>query len=153
MVVLSQHLRGYARDHGGRGPSHALALVPARGLGTGSFIATGWNTSQPLVSLGDLTLDEFRQLGPNRQRRAAQRAIDALPENSIAHRVGDFVFTSAGIDFGSGDPGLWIVVLVPDPVTNPTAGAASNWSCGRLDGSVVTIPFDILSIISEFAIA
>ena len=142
---LSEELRGYARDHDGRGPSHVLALVPARRLGTGSFIATGWNTSQPRVNLGNLTLDEFRQLGPNRQRRAAERAADALPQNCIAHRVGDFVFTSEGIDFRRGDPGLWIVVLVPDPVTNPAAGAGSNWACGQLDGSVTTIPAGLTS--------
>ena len=59
-----------------------------------------------------------------RRNDIAQRARDALPEDVIAHRVGDWVFTYHGMDPVSADSQLWIAVASPDPGCNP---ALSQW--------------------------
>jgi len=62
-----------------------------------------------------------------------------MPADTIAHRVGDFVFVN-DVDLVNGDPGLWIVILAVDPAQNIGAGAATELQCGQVDGSVVTVP-------------
>ena len=68
----------------------------------------------------------------------AKAAADAMPQNVVAHRLGDFVFTYHGVDSSTGDPSLWIVISSADPVANPNPPLGENIAVGCLDGSVKT---------------
>jgi len=110
----------YSTEHQGRGPEHAIQLVSAGSLAAFDLLATGSNTTAEHVPVTNTTLGRFEMLTIDRQRSVAQAAIDALPDGTIAHRLGDFVFTHHGIDLSDADPELWLVILWPDPKANPS---------------------------------
>ncbi len=115
-------LLNYADDRD-KLPEHAIQLV-AGGFVTGfELVATGSNTLEEDVPVANTNLNKFTKLPSEDESKAVQAAIDALPAGTIAHRLGDFVFTFHGIDLANADPGLWLVVMSPDPDVNP-AGVA-----------------------------
>jgi hypothetical protein len=128
---LGDELRAYAGGRGGRWPEHVLELVPATTLGAGSFISLDGETSPDSVPAGDGTLREMQQAGPGRQSEMARTAARNLGAGVVAYRVGDFVLTYPGVDFASGDRGLWVAVLALDPTAN--AGLAAEAMCVAVD--------------------
>ena len=120
-IMVRDRLVAYAESNEMGWPRHGLELVPAGGLGPGNFISTDWQTSTSDVPVAGGTLADMQTAGPNRRLLMAQAAADALPEDVVAHRVGDFVFVHHGIDLTVGDGELWLVVLAPDPVVNVNA--------------------------------
>ncbi len=131
-------ITSYADQDAGRGPDHAIQLVTDTFMTTSLFVAPGSATSEGNVPVADMTLLRFSQLPPDREQKTAQAAVDALPTNVIAHRLGDFVFTHHGIDMRTADPGLWLVILSYDPDSNPT-GATPTGPFGP-NVRVTTIP-------------
>jgi hypothetical protein len=140
--IVTANLFSYATLHNGNWPGHAAELCSFdRNFPVGSFIVTGSNTDESLVPVGDTNLGQLPFLPPNKCAMAVQRAASALPSDVAAHRLGDFVFTYHGIDSRAADPGLWIVVLSPDPSAQgvrqlPSAGTY----VGLADGTVRTVP-------------
>jgi len=111
----------YADQNGGRGPDHAIQLVVGDSFMTTTlFIASDSATTEKDVPIANMTLARFARLSGEREKRAVEAAVDALPDKTIAHRVGDFVFTHHGIDTKSADASLWLVIESFDPDTNPT---------------------------------
>ncbi len=102
----------------GAGPDHALQLVADGSLGLSSIGIGSFSTPPSAIPTGDTTLDQFVLLSPSEQEAIAQAAADALPENVVAHRLGDLVFTHHGFTTKT-DFNLWIVVISPDPDANP----------------------------------
>ena len=77
---------------------------------------------------------------PGLEKTAIVDKIVALsPEDVVAHRLGDFLFTHHGIDFGHMNPRLWTVVAWPDPQTNQSPGTVT---VGLLDGNTSTFRMD-----------
>jgi hypothetical protein len=135
----------YARGHEGRGPDHALRLVTESGLDPHNFLAQRWDLES--VPLGESDLESLQLLAPTRKDMAVAAAAEALgSEDVVAHRLGDFVFTYHGIDFRSAPPGLWIVILSPDPDAQAPAQPLAI-AVGKVDGTVVTFEEE------EFAVA
>lgn len=130
----------YAVDHDDRGPDHAIELVLGDYLTVHDLVALDSDTYVENVSVAGVTLDRFSTLSAKRRGRVTRAAIDALPEGTIAHRLGDFVFTHHGIDLGDPHPGLWLVIMSPDPEANAPGSADLLLTIGFADGGVRTIP-------------
>jgi hypothetical protein len=149
--TVTTEVLAFANDNNGAGPAHALQLVTDRNLGTLNFVSQGSTTGEIDIPVTDITLDEFGFLPPNRQQIAAQAAADLLPPNTVAHRLGDFVFTYHGVDLSSppaGDGGRstrWCLVLLPDPDVNGPPNASRAVFIGLADGSVVQMTYGELA--------
>jgi hypothetical protein len=130
----------YGDDHTGRGPDHAIQLVAGEYLESYELICSFSITQEEDVPLADSTVARFTGNSPAVQRRLVKACIEALPDGTIAHRLGDFVFTHHGLDLRKADAELWVIVLAPDPDLNGTWGIAGGVLAGRADGSVLSIP-------------
>ena len=138
-IVLDAVL-DYAEEHAGRGPDHAIELVSAGYLTVHDLVALDSDTYVENVSVAGVTLDRFSTLPAKRRGQVTRAAIDALPEGTIAHRLGDFVFTHHGIDLADPPPELWLVIMSPDPEANAPRAADPLLTIGCADGGVRTIP-------------
>jgi len=132
-------LLGLSRQHASKGPDHAIQLVTGGQLSGFDLLDSNSATREQDVPVADTTLDKFTLLPPHRQKRIEQAAIDALPAGTVAHRLGDFVFTYQGMDLNAADPKLWVVVNAPDPDVNPSASGSPTLVVGLADGSVSTL--------------
>lgn len=133
--IMAQNIVTYAAANNGQGPPHAAQLVIDNSLGADNFMAMMSGNSTVAVPVADTTLDKFERLPTNRKQLAAQAAAKALPPSTIAHRMGDFVFTYHGINLNNPDPNLWLVVLIPEQgpggapvVIRPVVGQADGTS-------------------------
>jgi hypothetical protein len=118
--TVTRALYRYARDHYGRPPAHAAALVAEGYLEPSSLIATDSATDPIRILVGrSTTLARLPSLPAAEQERAVQEAAEVLPEGTVAHRLGDFVFTYHGMVFEK-EPktSLPIVMLAPAPEFN-----------------------------------
>ena len=61
-----------------------------------------------------------------------------MPENVVAHRFGDYVFTYPGADLSAPDNLLWVVVMLPDPDVNSPLAPWQSVEVGLADKSVTT---------------
>lgn len=138
-AVLSAVLR-YAGQHAGRGPQHAAELVADGALLSAGLICNTSFTQESQVKIGGTTLDQLASLPTPKAHKFAQAAIDALPSGVIAHRLGDYVFTYHGIDLGSADPALWVVIQWPDPVANPAPTPVWKVNVGEAGGTCRAFP-------------
>ncbi|MDY7107634.1 MAG: hypothetical protein SYC29_03265 [Planctomycetota bacterium] len=129
----------YAENNDGRAPRHALEHAGDAYLGPRIFLAPGSATKPASVPLGAGTLDEFAAASPARRGDITRSVIAALPEGVIAHRLGDFVFTHHGLDLAAADPDLWLVLLWPDPASNPPPATGERICVGLADGTVEAI--------------
>ncbi len=129
----------HAGTHGGQGPAHGLLLVASGDLSVWDVVDGTSATGPGDVPAGAGNLNEFTPIQQEGQAEAAAAEAARLPPDTIAHRVGDYVFTHHGIDLTMADPGLWLVVASPDPDANP--GYIPPFTAvGRADGTVQSIP-------------
>ena len=181
LLQYAAGMNGNAAD--GRGPRHGAELL-AEGLLTAAdvFVGTGGvavppNAGGPAASVSstippaDSTIagvDVLLLAGMNSedQAEALDQLAATLPIGTIAHRLGDVVFTYHGIDLspeGTDDGELWLAVVVNDsdiiiqrymegiqvnpPGTTPTARRIPNNMFGpgimlytaiKLDGATIT---------------
>ena len=126
----------YAHDHG-KLPPHAVACAGRDYLGPSVFLAWETETSPDSIPVAGVPLRRFQAASSLRQTELINAAIEALPDNLIAHRLGDFVFTYHGIDLSAADPGLWLVILSPEPLQNPEP--ARRVCVGCADGRVTQL--------------
>ncbi len=120
----------------GRGPGHALLLVTSGQLAAGDLLSRDSQSSMAGTPTADTTLERFQLLPPNRQQLVAQAAAAALPADTVAHRLGDFVFTYHGVDLSAPDAKLWLVVFLPDPEQNLPLRPLDPIFVGLGDGTV-----------------
>lgn len=140
-------------------PEHAISLVREGHLGEIDLVCAASPTSVKDVPVADSTLDQFVQAPVKEQEQIVDEAENAMPEDVVAHRLGDFVFTYHGIDSDDMDPGLWLVICSDDPalakapapvaasVTVGTPGAQTTISSsevllvvGRADRTIRIVP-------------
>jgi hypothetical protein len=132
----------YAEVHDYHGPEHGLMLLANGYLDEAyDLIAALSATDLADVPVGDGTLEDFDELAKEAQQKLAADAAADLPDEVMAHRVGDFVFTYHGAVLNECPAGLWIVILSYDPSVpsgNPyvTSGIAVTpiW-VGKADGT------------------
>ena len=137
-TVLAVLVR-YAAANGDRGPAHALQLVLDPGLREQDFIDPFTATIPLDVPVGATTLADLAFNGPDARPAAIEQAAAALPDDVVAHRVGDFVFTYHGALLDGRAPRLWLVVLWPDPGSLQVPGFQGSVAVGRADGTVSMI--------------
>ena len=113
--VIAQALFVYADQSGGQGPDHAARLIFTGDVAADDLRVPLFFTTPSEIPIADTSLDQFVLLGPEERREAVKAAADALPKNTVAHRLGDFVFVYHGIDLSNADRDLWIVIMSPDP--------------------------------------
>jgi len=109
---ISQALQHHAAQHSGALPAHAVEMIAAQQL-------TPWQISHqsqnPMTVAGiDINSLAFKQ--PQDQQSDVARILAAMPDDMIAHRLGDVVFTYHGMDVptaaASNSP-LWIALILP----------------------------------------
>lgn len=154
LMMLHSALETTAQRNGGANPAHAAELIGSY-TSASEFVSMRTATTAANVPVGNATLDvlDIGQLG-QRERAVVARASALLPADTIAHRLGDFVFTYHGIALDSSAPAslvaspaaddLWVVFACPDPGLNPpTAGGQpggySLWTVIEADGHMDTI--------------
>ncbi|MHC4946718.1 MAG: hypothetical protein ACYTG1_00440 [Planctomycetota bacterium] len=137
-AVLTESIIAWADEHDGDGPGHAALLVVDTELAAGNFASSVVGNEPADVMLSDHTLQELDTLPENRRRLAVTAVLEALPDDPVVHRAGDFVFTYHGIDLRDApDPDLWIVLLAP-PVDPATGAAPAILAVGLADGTTRT---------------
>lgn len=110
----------YSRANAGTLPVHAVQLVTGDFISESDLCAVELYTTNYIadpVPVAGRTLDQITDFDLDEDQRNVyvQFAIDALPDNVIAHRLGDYIFTYHGIDIRNPpDPDLWLVVMYPD---------------------------------------
>jgi hypothetical protein len=112
-------------DRTGDWPAHAIELVAANDVAASALTVAGRTPAD--VPAGPMTLQAFTLLPPERERALSQALAESLPANTVAHRLGDYVFTWHGIPAAWGDANsptipLWVAVLVPEQETPRPAG-------------------------------
>ena len=146
---LQQAIQRYAHDHGGRGPAHASMLLAAdQEMDPSLFIVNYTDTSEQDVLIAGATLDRFRDFSLSYRTQMAARAAQSLPDSTIAHRVGDFVFCDHGMDLTNADDELWVVMLAPDPTASTPARSAESEFVGVCtNGTTIAAPMGALSVL------
>jgi len=117
--VLVSKIQLYAIRHKNRGPRHAIEMA-ADTDEADWFVVFGSGTTPANVPVADTTLAQFKSLPKSKRREVIQAAVDAMPTDTIAHRLGDSVFVHHGINLDKPDKKLWLVILSPDPDSGVT---------------------------------
>ncbi|HOW71213.1 MAG TPA: hypothetical protein PKY77_11480 [Phycisphaerae bacterium] len=137
---VTQAVIRYIRRHNGRGPDHAILLVTQGDLLASDFISSDSATTLGKTPLAGTTLDYFNFARPNERTQLASRAVANLPTGTVAHRLGDYVFTCKGMNPSISDNRLWVVVQIVDPVANAGQPPRSHLICGMADGGTQMTP-------------
>jgi hypothetical protein len=137
--VILDALLAWSREHNSAAPDHAARLVLDGRLAPASFAASASGTSADGITFSSASLWTLPGSGAEGEA-AVRRAAGLLPPDTIAYRLGDFVFTHPGIDLAAGDPSLWLVIGAPDQ-TAPGALRVPGLivPVGQLGGTVTPI--------------
>ncbi|MDM8006614.1 MAG: hypothetical protein QUV05_10780 [Phycisphaerae bacterium] len=135
----------YAGDHDGAGPDHAAELVARGYLQASDLMTPESQTKADQIVIGETTLAGLQSLRREPARKQAEAAAAKLPPNTVAHRLGDWVFTYHGITLNPPPDGrIWLVVQCLDPDAN--AGASSSEVIAFCaDGRMVVLPDSALA--------
>ncbi|MEM9083411.1 MAG: hypothetical protein AAGB34_07435 [Planctomycetota bacterium] len=137
-------------------PGHASQLLAAQYtvLTPRSFLTTSSNHTLSNIPVAQLTLQDFvashTSTSQNKLDQATKDAAAALPQNTIAHRLGDYVFTYHDLPTGflMGNAGdLWTFLVVPDaPKPSSSSYIPTQFIIvGTHDGDIDTFPRSILT--------
>jgi hypothetical protein len=110
----------------GEWPPHAALLISDSYADPMTFIILDSDTAPDGVSVGTVPLSQLVAEPVAAQREAAMAAAASLPQNVVAHRLGDFVFCWHGIPQRRGrdtDVRLWLIIAWPDPEQNAPPAA------------------------------
>lgn len=134
---LTMGWRSLSAANSGVGPVHASALLGEPYVDSDMFLNVDSSLIKSEVAVGSLTLAAFdgagAQLAPE-QQAAITEASESLPSDTIAHRLGDYVFTYHGIDQLTAPAALWVVISSPAGATSPPT-AQEAVVVGKVDGS------------------
>lgn len=155
--TITADVMDYAQINDGSGPQHVILLLqgdaglnaPAVRMWSTSvddFVEYSTNTYTEDIVVDDVTLEEFEDLTATERRAVGANVVDAMPENVIAYRFGDYVFTYHGADLSATDNLLWVVVMLPDPDVNSPLQSWQSIEVGLADQSVNTFQFRDLAM-------
>jgi hypothetical protein len=126
-------LSAYRSRHDNQFPPHAISLMEEGDLVASDFMSIRFGGA---TSPSDSTLTSFQVLTAPQQAATARGLIAALPPKTIAHRLGDVVFTYHGINPSSTtDPDLWLAVDCP---TN--AAPSDSMTVTLFRGTTILVP-------------
>lgn len=135
LSIVSDMVFNEVMSNNGAFPGHVLELAVDGDLGAGLFVSATTDTDVATAPVGDETLASFIQMGPNLRRDFVADLAASLPEDTVAYRVGDFVFTYGGVDFWS-DGEAWTVILAPELAPGEAPGPQSFVAAADADGAV-----------------
>jgi len=133
---MSSVVLAYVEGHDGQAPDHTAQVLLEGPVTAVVFLLRDSLTMLGSVPLADMMLAQFDGLSSEQQAQVVQTAVERLGEGTIAHRLGDYVFTYHGIDFADADPDLWILVWSPDPGQNAAPSLEEVIPIGLADGEV-----------------
>lgn len=133
---LVSGLKAYAHQHERQWPRHVALAVASHQLACENVLSVESLTMPDRVPIAGQTLDRFCAASLPRKQEAAKTAAEALPAATIAHRLGDFVFTYHGIDLATADASLWLVIWSPDPSVNSRVTPDDEIAVGLAGGGV-----------------
>jgi type IV secretory pathway TrbD component/predicted RNA-binding Zn-ribbon protein involved in translation (DUF1610 family) len=131
----------YAQNHNGQGPDHALRLLVDGACEGFDYCSVWTDTYEANVPVGDITLPEFAKLTREEQTRRLDDLVAGWPDNVVAHRVGDYVYTYHGMELTEGvpDPALVVVLETLDPDANRGNPTSFDVTVVQADGSTQVI--------------
>jgi len=135
-TLVHSALQNWAAEHDGATPVHGVQVALGSSMGALDFLSADTMTFEEDVPIADGTLMDVVSLDNIERRQLVERAVAAQPDDVISHRVGDFVFTYHGVDLASADPGLWMLIMSPDPDHNDTATVNGVIVVAAIDGSI-----------------
>ncbi len=147
--TLATDVMDYARINNGSGPPHVILLlqsdaepnaraIPMWNTSADDFVEYSTNTYTEDIPVDNATLDDFENLTSTERRAVVADMLDAMPENVVAYRFGDYVFTYHGADLSTPDNLLWIVVMLPDPDVNEPLAPWQTIEVGLANQTVTT---------------
>ncbi|MFB3107379.1 MAG: hypothetical protein ACE1ZA_21000, partial [Pseudomonadales bacterium] len=158
--TLTTDVMDYAQINDGSGPQHVILLlqgdaepnapaVRTWNISADDLVEASTNTYTEDIPVNGATLDEFENLTSTERRAVVANVLDALPENLVAYRFGDYVFTYPGADLSAADNLLWVVVMLPDPDVNSPLAPWQSIEVGLADKGVTIVQVKDLEIQTE----
>ncbi len=155
--TLATDVMNYAQINNGSGPQHVILLLQSDpepngpavrrwNLTAHDLVEASTNTYTQDIPVDDTTLEEFENLTSIERRAVAANVLEAMPENLVAYRFGDYVFTYPGADLRAPDNLLWVVLMLPDPDTNSSLSPWQWIEVGLADKSVTTFQLKDLAM-------
>lgn len=138
--AVVQSLLEYAGDHADSAPAHALELVERGYLELDDLFVEQTDSGAETVSIAGFTLTDYKHANTAERARMLEAVEAALPENTVAHRLGDWVFCYHGIDLEEPPAHLWLVILSPDPDSNNLTSVSGWYAVGQTEGDLLYIP-------------
>jgi hypothetical protein len=140
----------YAHEHDGAGPPHAIMLLNDDQLVGSDFTSMYSPTTSSDIPVNSISLLDYELLTEPQREPASASMVQSLPEDVIAHRLGDFVFTYHGINLlAPPDPRLWIMIewedqglTMPEILEESGKDGGASWpipsqvAIGMADGTV-----------------
>lgn len=121
---------------------HAAELVADGDVMALDLTMIGSNTMPSDVMIAGRSLDEYAWVSAIERSSFIDAAAAELPEDVVAYRVGDFVFTYPGVNVNQlGGDQVWLVIAWPDPDLNPPPGPNDFIWVGTADGSTYPAMF------------
>lgn len=111
--AFRQPLRDSLSD--GAWPAHAGELLLDGSVAIHQFTSALSGTAPADCVIDTASLAAWDGLAPSARRGMVDRAARAMPAQTVAHRLGDFVFTYHGVDPVSPPRDLWVVIEAWDP--------------------------------------
>lgn len=141
LKVLAEAVEDYRTTYGSY-PRHAAKVCLESGtlsVSPQDFLLQSQHASAAMI--GQRSISTLESLTPT-IRDAHIRAADALaPADTVAHRVGDFVFVYPAGETPASHPELWTVVFVPMPNVTHDPSIVMLRIVARADGTTSTIPY------------
>jgi hypothetical protein len=134
-TFVSRAIAAYREDQGDW-PGHAIELLTRGYLAPGELVIIDPRCPLGAWTIGGATFNSLPDLPAAQLDKIEAKARAWLPDNVIAHRAGDWVFTYHGIDAATADGELWIAVGSPDPECSFVAGQLTLFEVVTLDGQV-----------------
>ena len=141
--TMLSYVVDYRQQHGAW-PGHAAQMVAPSMIIDYEWVAPGSATDTRQINVDGVTLYDLDALPDADIDRHANAVAAALPADTIAHRLGDYVLTWHGIDPAPGraDPDLWLFVIWPDPAQNPAfTPLATHAITGQATTGHATYPY------------
>lgn len=120
---------------------HPLELVGKGAIEPSALMLPGSKTTVEAVYTGGHALAWIPYMAkPELDRLVEKTRLRMTEENVTEFRLGDCVFLTEGVDLGNADPGLWVVVMCPDPTLNGATSAETTIWVATADGNTQGFP-------------
>jgi len=137
-VKVNGNLTNFLAANNGEYPLFGLETIDGDFTQLSKFTTEDSATEPDVVMIGDDSLVDLMQLPQGRLAEHLRRIGEAMPDDVIAHRVGDFVFTYHGMSTPPACGSLWTLVLLPDGEMFLNGVQQANIRTVNADGMIET---------------